>query len=560
MNTRKQFYLCSLFAMALLFMAKPEIYAQQKTEKIHKLNKKAQKGYLFEAGLNDSGNLEIVYNIKSGKDKVVYEVYEFDKSTNFIGSKELETRKSLLPVKPAKTVKYVYATVGGGSSFTILSTKLNLYTSTVNKNWDAEKQRYRSKTIKKEELKPRNAENKTFNGNVSYQLTDGSLMLLVSSTKTEKDDKNKEYSLLKVGIDLEMQEIPIKFDRPHVLTYSLLVPKGEYLDEEDEEIASNHDMLFIFAPTSGNMNDYTLIQFDTNGKEKFRFTVNSPNNIMAVTAHNASTDGSVYLCALSLDSKRYFDGEIGEYAPIENPSYLKFGTANYRMEVYEKKMEKVKFQNFLTMKIKDGKLLWINSTPISDFKTKLKTPPAQKNGYSYDGKRFVVNGFFTTPDEGFIITGQRKEPVFKQAPNHIQYRDLICLRIDSKGNVVSQFSYKPGSLSDKKSIIFPIPQSLIPSRDGKSLYWTNYEVKAVKGYASFYDAYNSVTTFYANYYPAVGKINLENNNISNFDIMGNKKFLLNRHNAFVDIPSENARIFIGEDKKGKIMLAKYVFD
>lgn len=535
-------------------------YSQQKIEKIQTLSKAAAKGYMFEANLNDKGNIEVVYNLKSGKDKVVHEVYEFDTALNLIGSRAEETRKPMGINRPETTNTYVYATVGGGSSFTILSTKLNLYLRTINNIWDIEKQRYTRKVLKNVEATPKNAENRAYNGNVSYESVDGTIYLLVSSVKSDKNDKNKEYSLLKVGSDLELNEFPITFDRPHVLTYSLLVPKAENEEYEyEEELVSSHDMIFVFAPTSGNLNEYTFVQMDQKGQIKHQFTVDSPNSVMAITAHNATADGTIYLCALSVNDKRNFLSAIGEYAPIMNPSYLKYGTSNYRMEVYDRNMEKMKFKEFLTIKIKAGKLEWMNATPIENFKSKLKTPPNQKGGYAYDGKRFEVRTFSVMPDEGFIITGQLKVPVFKPEPNHIHYKDLICLRIDNKGNLVSQFSYKPASLSDSKSLIFPIYQGLIPSTDSKSLYWVNYEVKATKGYSSFYNAYNGVSTVYANFYPAIGKIDLETNTISNFEVMGDRKFLLNRQNSYVDLPAENSRVYIGEDRKGKIILAKYSF-
>lgn len=551
MNTRTLF-------LALAFPSL--LFAQQKTETVHALSKQAQKGYMYEASLNDKGNLEVVYNIKVGKDGLKHEVYEFDRSLKFIGSREAEAWKTRYAHRPEKKVKRVHATVGGGTSFTILSTKLALYTRTVQKTWDAEKQRYNTKNFKKEEFVPKNAENRAFYGNVAYPAANGDLYLMVSSSKTEKDERSKEYSLLHVTPKQELTEFPVKFDRPHVLTYSILVPNGKATadDGDDEEIINKHDMLFVFAPSEGNLSEYTFIQMTTEGKERHRFTFAAPRSVTAITAHSTKADGTVYFCALAVDSRHPFTNAIGEYAPIVNPSYLKYGTPNYRMESYERKLEKMQFSDFVTMKLKDGKLEWANATPIADFKSKLKTPPSQKGGYCYDGRRFVVSSFHTTPDEGFIIMGQLRVPVFKPEPLNYSYKDLVCLRIDSKGNVVSQFSYRPNL--DSKSAIFAIPQEVIAGSDGQSLYWVNYEVKAVKGYSSFSNAYHGVATFYANYYPSVGRIDLKSNSISDFDVMGGRKFLLNRQNAFVDVPDERSRIFVGEDRKGKILLAKYVME
>lgn len=552
-----------ILALLLLFTNAVKSFGQSRTEQIHKISGKAKKGYLYESYLNDKGNIEVVYNIKSGKDKVVYEIYEFDSKLGLVDTRNEENRKPKGIVKPDKSYKAIHATVGGGNSFNILSTKLNLFQRSVNQTWDVEKQRYKTKVSETKEFKPRNAENKTFNGNVSYRSSDGSLWVLATSEKSDKKDKTREYSLLHVLTDLSLEETPITFDRPHILIYSLIVPKpGSDLDELDEdEDAPDGDMIFIFAPNEGDLKQYTAIQFDAQGKVRSRFVISAPRNITSITAHRTLADGTIYLCGLAVDNpKRNFDNEIGEYASIINPSYTQYGTPNYRQDSHERNLEKVKFTDFMTAKIRDGKVEWINTTPISEFKSKLRTPPNQKGGFSYDGKRFTISDFYVLPDESFLISGQIKVPVFKQAPKNIQYRDVLALHISNRGELKSQFSYKPSSIGDSKSIIFRIPQEFVSAPNGKDLYWVNYEVKTFTGYASFYDAMYNITSFYPAYYPAIGKISPESGTISNFQIMGDKKFFLNRRNQYVALPAENARVYIGEDKKGKIMLAKFVMD
>jgi len=545
-------------AIALFSFIQTTSFAQQKKEVTHSITKSAVKGFLYEASLNEPGNIELVYNVKAGKDKVKYEIYEFDKSLAFIGQKEVESRKTRYKERPTISYDYIGASVGGGNSFTILSTKLNLYSGKLTKTWNAERQRYDTKISNRNEFKPKNADNKSYYGRVAYEATDGTLYLMVTSSKADKDEKSKEYSLLKVGGNLEQTEYPISFDRPHSLIYSLLVPTGENADDLGENELGNHEMMFFFAPLSGNLKEYTAIQLDKNGKEKKRFTINTPGSVCAINAHKVTEDGTIYLCALSLDDKKSFDQVIGEYAPIENYSYVQYGVSNYRMEVYQKNIEKTEFKELVTVKIKDGKVLWTNSTPVKEFKSKLKTPPAQKKGYSYDGKNFVIENFYILPDESFLFVGQVKKNVFKQAPLNENYLDLVCLQVSNKGEVLSQYSYSP--VTDSKSIIFPIPQLLLPSSGNDHLYWLALEVKGVKGYASWSDAYNGAPTFYPNFYPAIGKIDLKNKTISNFEVMGNRKFLLNRRNMYVELPEEKAMVFIGEDKKGKIMLAKFILD
>lgn len=537
----------------------------QLTEKTHAISKKSLKGYLFELSMNDAGNIEVIYYISMGKKQSGYEIYEFDKSLNFLGVKELAERKTRYKEKPTKTYKVVYATVGGGSSFNILSTKVNLHTATYTAVWDFERQVYKTKKSDVKNVKAKNVDNETYNGNVSFRDNNGNLLLLATSTKTKEGKaKRKEFSLLRVGQNLDIQDIPIEFDVEHSLVYSFVVNNGKTTEDSDdpEYLDTGKDMVFIFSPNEGNMSEYTWLQMDVEGKVTHRMKIDAPGNVMAVTAHNVTADGTVYLCALTSTIKKSYDGVIGDYTPIENPHYLKYGTPNYRMETYERKMEKFKFESFTTLKIKNGKLLWINSTPINDFKSKLVTPPNQKKGYSYDGKRFVVNSFLILPDESFLISGQIKIPVFKQEPKNYKYTDVICLRIDKQGKLIAQFSYKPGSFSDKEAGYFAIPQQFILGKDNKNLYWVNYEIKTTKKSYSSFSAYyyNQTSIISANYYPAIGKIDLNNNTLSNFEIVGKGKFYVNRPDFSLTLPGTNSRVYLTEDKKGKIMLLKYDFN
>jgi hypothetical protein len=526
-------------------------FSQTKIEAQHTISKKANKGYLFETSLNENGNIELIYKIKAGKDKTTYEVYEFDKSLKFIQNKEADSHKTRYKTKAEISKKIVYATVGGGSSFDILSTKLHLHFKTIKKVWDVESQKYRVQTIQREDINPKNESNKKFKGNVDYNTADGSLFVLATSDKG-KGDKSKTYSLLKIDVEKNMSETEIEFDRQHVLIYSGLMTNNA---EESDNVINNEEMFFVFAPETGNLKEYTILQYNIEGKLTQRYIMNVPKNILAITAHNITSDGSLYFCALSTENKKYFTNTIGEYTPIENLSYKKYGTANFAQETFDRNLEKTNFEDFVTIKIKNNKIEWINSTPISDFKKKVQSPPNQKGAWVYDGKSFVVNNFYVTKDEGFIITGQRKVYVFKPEPKNIEWRDVICIRLDNKGNLLAQFSYKP--VTDKESKLFPIPQELIPTEDGNNLYWMCYEVKATKGYSSWYNAYSGTMTIVANYFPSLGKINLETNKLDNFSIMGERKFLLPRSNFYVNIPNEKTRVYVGQDKKGKIILTKY---
>ena len=115
--------------------------------------------------------------------------------------------------------------------------------------------------------------------------------------------------------------------------------------------------------------------------------------------------------------------------------------------------------------------------------------------------------------------------------------------------------------TEKKSEIYPIGQKFIPSKDGKSIYWAILEVKGFKGYDGFWNAYNGTVTYYGKYFPRIAKIDLQNNSIDNFKILGNEKFYVSSSLLPMVDTKENSVTFIGNDEDyKKLWLAKYVFE
>ena len=69
-------------------------------------------------------------------------------------------------------------------------------------------------------------------------------------------------------------------------------------------------------------------------------------------------------------------------------------------------VDKFKAKNFELLKIKDGAVAFITSTPVPEFEQKLQTPPAQKRTPEYTGKRFKMNGGTVLPNGDLLIGGQ----------------------------------------------------------------------------------------------------------------------------------------------------------
>ncbi len=122
---------------------------------------------------------------------------------------------------------------------------------------------------------------------------------------------------------------------------------------------------------------------------------------------------------------------------------------------------------------------------------------------------------------------------------------------------VAQYGAKPESIDDKKNIILSIPQNFYSSKDGSIMYWNLLETNVFKGYADFWDAYNGNETHDANYHPSMIKINTATKEILDYQIIGKRKYLLNKIQPYIYNEADKSIIYIGSDKNSKLWLAKY---
>jgi len=69
-----------------------------------------------------------------------------------------------------------------------------------------------------------------------------------------------------------------------------------------------------------------------------------------------------------------------------------------------------------------------------------------------------------------------------------------------------------------------MPLRLIPSKDGSTVYFEILEVKGIKGYADFFDAFNGNPTFYPRYFPRITAINTQAASIGDSKTLGGENF------------------------------------
>jgi hypothetical protein len=221
-----------LVLSAMLCLATVNVTAQ---EAIQELSKKAEKGFITGTGFTDGG-YTITYKIPGDKKKneVFYEDYKFDSNIKFLKSEAIGEPKQSAADNPDKTVSGFYASVGGCSSFDILSMKLKFTKYSDLKTWDENKQLYVfKKGITSEVIKPKNGNDKYYGYAAFNSTVDESLFVLAGlDSKTNKN--GTDFFILGVTPDLEITSKPVDIAGSQSLAYS-----GQL---------NNGDVILVFAP------------------------------------------------------------------------------------------------------------------------------------------------------------------------------------------------------------------------------------------------------------------------------------------------------------------------
>jgi hypothetical protein len=524
--------------IAFLFLLINDVEAQEFKENVQSLSSKSQKGYMYDVSKEGDGSNNITFKMKTDKksEALTFEKYSFDKELKFINTSEVQENKEN---KEDIERTSFYAYVGGTSSFDALSMKLKLNKRVQLKKWNHEKQLYvTKKTISDENIKPRNDNGKVYYGYASYVSTDYTKSDVLALAKVDSKDKKlaDQFVVLMINDQLELKEKALELEGSFSLVYCRQMPTD--------------DVVMVFAPNENqsDVSKYVYFRFDIQGNLKNKIAFTSPASALLITAAFDKGD-AVYFFGSSTKSKKAYEEVFKEYASIYNPANGAYGNS-YMFLKWKKSLEE-EMDNFHMIKISGNQLAFASTTPISDFKEKFITAPGDKGASVYKGKNFYTESFFVTDSEDYLIAGQLIGSTNLGMGNPVDtYEDIVCFHFDNKGSLKAQYGI--GKMNnDKKSEIFDMMQKFYPSPDGKSVYWELMEIKGVKGYESFLDAYYSNPSWYATYFPRNVKIDLTNNTLGEIKVMGDGKYFLKKDFSGTHDKQENSVTYVGLDEDFK---------
>jgi hypothetical protein len=173
-------------------------YSQVFTEVTQPLSAKSIKGYLYSYEKDEDGTNHVTYKMKLNKnnDDVAFEEFKFDRDLKFLGTEDAREKKV---DKPDYERTAFYASVGGSTSFDVMSMKLRLRKIVSIRTWDNEYQRYElKKTILNEAIRPKNDSGKNYLGLASFNSfkEDRNDVCILAKTESEEKNAGDNYYIL----------------------------------------------------------------------------------------------------------------------------------------------------------------------------------------------------------------------------------------------------------------------------------------------------------------------------------------------------------------------------
>jgi hypothetical protein len=547
-----------VFVSIFILWAFSSINAQQS---IQALSKTAQDGALYEANLGEDGSLSLTYGYAKKKE-TKYVNYIFDSNLKMV--KEEESSEPYMKKKiemPTEKYDYIYTSVGGCSSFDVLSMDLNVSKISVTKTWNTRKQGYDS-DMKETVLGDKKSGKFKFKGYVGYYNAEsGDNLVLVKENDKSKDDVS-QYKLITISLDGSIKEISIGELGKYTLVYSSLVKKNPQVEDKysDKNLAE-YNALFIFAPfknCTSDPKDYVIYIVDGKGNKITQANVTMPS-IASVILQMEQNGNDLYFFGMTSPGKGpFYRYEFMDYSNISNPCYPDF--YNYRDNQRATDITKCEPDNLIMMKMSGSKIEYVTTTPAATLESKKAVPPSVKKAPKTPFGSFYIEEFKVFDNGDILVAGQRTSIVMVDKVARVNYNDLICLHFDKQGNLKAEYYVEPQLANSKKDKVFQMQHMFVPSLDKKQTYWVMYEPEGRTGYDSFWDAYNGRTSIYASFQPVIMKIDLNGAKISDPELPLGKEYLSYKRYPVIFKPNTNEVIFMGHTRKDDLIgMTKYDF-
>lgn len=503
-------------------------------EKTFDVSKEAMKGFIHQV-VNDEAKQELTftYRVRAKKNQARFINYTFNYNFDLVNqSEDLVDFEKEFPEK-YKPKRYK------GESYEVegLYVEPNMMGTLVVKrkvtrfSWNWFKVRYDYNVSVEGKLKAKTDDDKKlFYHHHIENLNDGTAMILAGEkggAKAGPYNHMMNFHILKYDVNLtKLVDLPINFETPQALVATYGYPSEEDLDKTDyiAVFATFKEKRYTGPKIWGkSATEYTYVRVSYDGKLKDRITFNSPNSIWKIDDFVIGKDGAVYFYGPSNDEAEDYYHNSLDYAD-----------------------DKKKWPRFQLAKVMNNKVEFVSSTPMEEFKAKLKAQPDGKKSDPYTGRRITFTEAIISPVGEIILAGQNYGPMRNSKGQVIgkEYEDLVMFHFDAQGKLISQYT-----MNKKQKGFEPDGQFFEFSGDGKTMYWSYFDnvgTKQVKELDFVVEKPLGV--------PKMAKINLATGNFDKYSEYGKGENFVHYYTLnYLRFTNTNQVNFLGENKKGSTL-------
>jgi hypothetical protein len=526
--------LTTLITLLILTVSQVLLAQTLDIEKTFEVSKEAMKGFIHTVENDEAKQqLSFIYRVRGKKNQAKFITYTFDYDFNLLNqSEETVDLTNGVPskYKPKKYKGEAYSVEGLYVDPNMLGT-LTLKRKVTSFNWNWLRMAYSWNTSVEGKLKAKTDDDqKLFYHTHLENLNDGTAMILAGEKGSPKKDPFKHmmsYHFLKYDINLtKLADVTVNFETPQAVVATYGYPLGADDDKTD--------MIVVFAPFkakgyagpkvwSKTATDYTYVRVSYDGKIIDKASFESPGSVWRVDDFVMAKDGAVYF-----------------YGPANNDKDDFF---NNRLEIGD---DKKKWPAFQLAKFKNGKMEFVSTTSMDEFKARLKAQPDGKKGDSYSGRRIDVTNAVVTPTSEVILAGQNYG-MSRNGKGQIigrEYEDLVMFHFDATGKLISQYT-----MNKKNKGTEPDYQFFEFTADGKTMYWTYFDnvgTRPVRELDLMIEKPLGV--------PKMAKINLTSGAFDKYTEFGNGENFAHYNTLnYMKFENTNKVSFLGENKKGSML-------
>jgi hypothetical protein len=505
-------------------------------EKTYEVSKEAMKGFIHSVEKDEAKKeLTFVYRVRAKKNQAKFITYTFDYNFNLVNQgEEIVDFEKEIPskYKPKKYKGEEYSVEGLYVEPNMMGT-LVLKRKVTSFKWNWLKMAYGWSVAVEGKLKAKTDDDKKlFYHQHIENLNDGTAMILAGEKGSPKNgpyNHMMNFHFMKYDLNLtKLADITVNFETPMAVVATYGYPADADADGEKT------DMIAVFAPFkekrymgpkiwNKSATEYTYVRVSYEGKLLDKGTFESPGSIWRIDDFVLGKDGAVYF-----------------YGPANNDKDDFFHT---RLEISD---DKQRWPSFQLAKFNKGKMEFVSSTSMDEFKSKLKAQPDGKKGDSYSGRRIAFTEAIISPSSDIILSGQNYG-LARNAKGQIEgreYEDLVMFHFDGAGKLISQYT-----MNKKAKALEPDYQFFEFSSDGKTLYWTYFDNVGTRNVRELDVVLEKPLGL-----PKMAKIDLPTGTFAKYSEFGNGDHFVHYNTLnYLKFPDTKQVAYLGENKKGSVL-------